>query len=68
MPPTDRIIAGAKYMGLGFEFAGIIVAAVIGGYYLDDYLGTTPLFMLLLTAGGMFGAIKRLLWTLKKTR
>lgn len=55
-------------MGLGFEFAGTIVAAVIGGYYLDDYLGTAPLFLLLLTAGGMYGAIRRLLWSLKKTR
>ncbi len=53
-------------MGFGFEFASIIVTAVIVGYYVDQYLGTAPLFILLLTIGGMYGALRRLLWSLKK--
>ncbi len=66
MPNQDNLIAGARYMALGFEFAGTIVAAVVLGYYADLYLGTAPLCTLLLTVGGMFGALRRLLWSLKK--
>ena len=54
-------------MALGAEFAGIVVAGVVAGYYLDGYFGTAPLFTLLLTLGGMGGALYRLLWSLKKS-
>ena len=53
-------------MALGFEFAGTVVAGVLAGYYLDAYLGTAPLFTLLLTFGGMGGALYRLTWTLRR--
>jgi F0F1-type ATP synthase assembly protein I len=53
-------------MALGFEFAGTIVAGVLGGYYLDAYVGTAPLFTMLLTLTAMGGAIYRLIWTLKR--
>lgn len=66
MPNQDNLIAGARYLALGFEFGGTIVAAVVLGYYADAYLGTPPLFTLLLTVGGMVGAVRRLLWSLKK--
>jgi F0F1-type ATP synthase assembly protein I len=39
---------------------------VLAGYYIDEYLGTAPLFTLLLTLGGMGGAVYRLLWSLKR--
>ncbi len=51
---------------MGFEFAGTVIAGVIGGYYLDEYLHTAPLFTLLLSLAGMGGALYRLLWTLKR--
>lgn len=66
MPDRDSLIAGARYAALGVEFASIIVVAVIAGYHVDDYLGTSPLLLLLLTLGGMVGALRRLLWSLKK--
>ena len=53
-------------MALGFEFAGTVVAGVLAGYYIDARLGTPPLFTLLLTMGGMGGALYRLLWGLKR--
>ena len=56
----------ARYLAFGTEFALSVVAGVILGYYLDGYLGTAPLFTLLLTLGGMAGALYRLLWSLKK--
>ena len=54
-------------MALGMEFAFTVVAGVISGYYLAAWLGTPPLFTLLLTLGGMGGALYRLIWNLKKS-
>jgi len=42
------------------------VAGVLVGYYIDAHLGTAPLFTLLLTLGGMAGALYRLLWSLRR--
>jgi len=44
-----------------------VVAGVLVGYYLDSYLGTPPLFTLVLTLAGMGGALYRLLWSLKRS-
>ena len=66
MASNDSTPGGLRYLGFGMEFAATIVAAVAVGYYLDDYLGTSPWLMLLLTVGGMIGAVRRLLWSLKK--
>jgi F0F1-type ATP synthase assembly protein I len=60
------LVRGARFLGVGFEFAGTVVAGVIAGSYLDDYLGTNPWLTLLLTVGAMAGAIYRLVWMLKR--
>jgi F0F1-type ATP synthase assembly protein I len=60
------LVTASRYTALGFEFGGIVVAGVLAGYYIDAHLGTAPLFTLLLTLGGMGGALYRLLWTLKR--
>lgn len=60
------MLNASRYAALGFEFAGIVVAGVLVGYYIDARLGTAPLFTLLLTLGGMGGALYRLLWGLKR--
>jgi F0F1-type ATP synthase assembly protein I len=59
-------VRASRFAALGVEFAGIVVTGVICGYYLDRYLHTAPLFTLLLTLGGMGGALYRLLWMLKR--
>ncbi len=51
---------------MGFEFAGIVIAGVVAGYYLDNYLHTAPLFTLLLSLAGMGGALYRLIWMLNR--
>ncbi len=66
MPDKDSIIAGARYLAFGLEFAAITIAGVVLGYHADRYLGTEPWLMLLLTLGGLYGAVRRLLWSLKK--
>jgi F0F1-type ATP synthase assembly protein I len=58
--------AGMKYVAVGIEFGTTIGLSVIAGYYLDGYLGTQPICTLLLTFAGMFGALRRLIWSLKR--
>ena len=60
------LVSAGRYMAFGVEFASIIVAAVLVGYYTDTYLGTSPLLTLVLTIGGMIGAVRRLLSSLRK--
>ena len=61
------MVKAGRFAALGFEFAGTVVAGVLLGYYIDERLGTAPLFTLLLTLSGMGGALYRLLWNLKRT-
>ncbi len=58
----------ARFIAVGMEFAATVVAGVLAGYYLDMRVGTPPLFTLLLTLGGMGGALYRLIWNLKQSR
>jgi F0F1-type ATP synthase assembly protein I len=60
--------AGMRFVAVGIEFGATIGLSVVAGYYVDAYLGTPPLFTLLFTFGGMFGALRRLIWSLKKHR
>jgi len=60
------IVQAGRFGALGFEFAGTVVAGVVAGYYLDQWLHTAPLFTLLVTLAGMGGALYRLLWMLKR--
>jgi len=63
----NSIAKAGRFAAFGFEFAGTVVAGVILGYYIDEHLGTPPLFTLLLTLTGMGGALYRLLWNLKQS-
>jgi ATP synthase protein I len=62
-PPSPTILGMVGALsGMGFTIAIPIVAGTIGGYYLDGYLYTKPLFILLgLLLGlvvGIFGAYR----------
>lgn len=63
---ASRVVEGLRYAALGIEFATIIVVAVVVGYHADRWLGTAPWLMLVLIAGGFTGALKALLWSLKR--
>jgi F0F1-type ATP synthase assembly protein I len=63
----DALLTSGRFLALGFQIAGSIVGALLVGYFLDDYLKTAPLFTLVLTIGGFIGALRLLLWSLKKT-
>jgi F0F1-type ATP synthase assembly protein I len=63
---ANPVVKGLRYAGLGIEFATIIVVAVVVGYHIDLWLGTAPWLMLMFIAGGFVGALKALLWSLKR--
>ena len=65
-PQDSQWTKGARFAGLGTEFGGIIVAGVVAGYYIDEWLGTSPLFLLVFTLGGFAGALARLIRMLKR--
>lgn len=44
--------AGTSYAGAGLQFAVALVVFVLAGDWLDDKLGTSPLFLLLGVFGG----------------
>jgi len=63
----DSLVNSGRYLAVGFQIAGAIVGGLLAGYFLDDYLRTPPLFTLLFTVGGFVGALRVLLWSLKKS-
>lgn len=52
-----------RYSGLGFQFAATLGVFAFGGYWLDQRLGTLPLFLivgvLLGFAGGFLSLVRR---------
>jgi F0F1-type ATP synthase assembly protein I len=49
---SREIGAGYKYLATGLRFAGGIVLFIVGGLFLDRWLGTSPLFILVGTVVG----------------
>lgn len=43
----DSMREAGPYLHLGCGFAGAVVAFVMSGYFVDEWLGTSPLFILL---------------------
>ena len=62
----DTLVASSRYAALGFEFAGAIIGGMVAGYLLDGFAGTEPLFTIVFTLAGLYGAVRVLLWSLKK--
>ena len=48
------------YLGVAFELPGTILGGLLAGYFLDQYLGTSPWFLIVLTAIAFAGAFVRL--------
>jgi F0F1-type ATP synthase assembly protein I len=63
----DSLLNSGRYLALGFQIGASIVGGLLIGYFLDDYFKTAPLFTLFFTLGGFVGALRVLLWSLKKS-
>lgn len=50
--PEQGLAQGQKYFAVGLRFGGGVVAFTLGGYALDRWLHTIPLFILIGTVGG----------------
>jgi F0F1-type ATP synthase assembly protein I len=48
------------YLGIAFELPGTILGGLVVGYFVDSYLGTSPWFLIALTAVAFAGAFARL--------
>jgi F0F1-type ATP synthase assembly protein I len=49
------------YLGVAFELPGTILGGLVVGYFLDDYLGTSPWLLISCTALAFTGAFVRLM-------
>ena len=56
----------ARFAGVGFEFAGTVVAGLLLGDAIDRYMGTQGVVTVLMTLVALGGAVYRLLWSVKQ--
>ena len=69
--PGKRLATAMSLMGIGWYFAFSIVGGIVGGWLLDGWLGTEPLFTLLGLLLGMivafYGGLKTLMRVMSET-
>jgi F0F1-type ATP synthase assembly protein I len=53
------------YLAVAFELPGTIFGGLLVGYFLDQYFGTSPWLLILVTAFAFAGAFVRLLQWVK---
>lgn len=68
MAARDNLAAGVRHAAFGTELALTVIVGVYLGYKADEYLGTEPWLMLLFSLGGLYAAVRRLLWSLNRNR
>ena len=56
---------GAVFVTLGVEVGGAVGVAAVLGYWVDDYIGTAPLFLIVLTLGASVAVFWRI-WRILK--
>lgn len=59
------VFRAAKYTAIGFEFPTTVGAGLVLGYYADEYLGSSPWMVLVLTLLGLAIAFYRLVLLLR---
>ncbi len=57
---TPFLSRAGLYIGVAFELPGTILAGLVVGYFLDDYLGTSPWLLISCAALAFTGAFVRL--------
>ena len=62
---TPFLRRAGLYVGVAFELPGTILGGLLIGYLLDNYLGTSPWFLIAVTAIAFAGAFARLVQWVK---
>jgi ATP synthase protein I len=57
---TPFLRRAGLYLGVAFELPGTIIGGLVVGYFLDQYLGTSPWLLIACTAIAFAGAFVRL--------
>jgi F0F1-type ATP synthase assembly protein I len=58
---TPFLRKAGLYIGVAFELPGTIFGGLLVGYFLDQYLGTSPWLLIVVTAIAFAGAFARLM-------
>ena len=56
-PPKKRYSGYAKYSGMAFQMIAVLLIGALGGLKLDEYLGTSPLFTVILLCSAVIIAV-----------
>ncbi len=62
----ETLARSGRFLALGLQIAGSIVGGLVLGHWADRYLGTEPWLTMGFTLGALYGAIRLLLWALKR--
>ena|SRR2546425_12729465 len=67
-PPEDaagrtnpRLVKIAKYAAIGLQFPSTIIGGFVLGYLVDNFLGTSPWFLIVFTFLAFIGAVVQLI-------
>jgi len=66
MREEKPLVAFGRYGALALGMGWAVAAGALIGYYLDGYLGTSPLFLVVLTLGAVGGSIYNLIVALQR--
>jgi len=68
LPVFDRKPAGAMavFGSIGFTIVAATFAGFLAGYWIDRYLGTSPIFMILLLLAGFTAALVNIYFQVRK--
>ena len=58
---NPRFAKIAKYAAIGFQFPSTIIGGFVLGYLVDNFLGTSPWFLIILTFLAFVGAVMQLI-------
>jgi ATP synthase protein I len=60
MSDSNLTKPGLLHIGAGNIFSSMIISGLLIGYFVDQWLGTTPLFMMLFAVLGFIGGMKKI--------
>ena len=63
LKPSDQFV---RFTGLGFQWLGTFALMGVLGYYLDEWLGTLPLFLVIFILTALVGNIYLVIKTTKE--